>query len=80
MYIDIDIDDLYSELSNREKQQLAEWLEEDGYCSIDPFSEETTPKCITDWEWKTLVLNKISNRTNLPIHIEQALFEIAKKL
>jgi len=80
MYIDIDIDDIYFELSNREKQQLADRLEEDGYCSTDSPAEETTPKCTTDWEWKTLVLDKISNRTSLPIHIEHALFEIAKAL
>ena len=29
--VDIDIDDFYRELSSREKQDLVEWLKEDGY-------------------------------------------------
>ena len=29
--VDIDIDDFYRELSSREKQDLVDWLKEDGY-------------------------------------------------
>jgi hypothetical protein len=30
-YIDIDIEDIYSDLSDREKTNLVEWLKEDGF-------------------------------------------------
>jgi phosphoribosyl-ATP pyrophosphohydrolase len=29
--VDIDLDDVYQELRDREKQQLVDWLKEDGY-------------------------------------------------
>jgi hypothetical protein len=29
--IDIDLDDMYSDLTNREKEKLADWLDDDGY-------------------------------------------------
>ena len=30
-YIDIDLDDIYSDLSRHEKENLMDWLREDGY-------------------------------------------------
>lgn len=29
--VDVDLDDVYSELRDREKQYLVDWLKEDGY-------------------------------------------------
>jgi hypothetical protein len=34
--IDIDMDDIYSEMSSRDKDRMAEWLEEDGYMNDKP--------------------------------------------
>ena len=31
MYIDVDIDDIYSDLSEKEKQNLVQWLKDDGF-------------------------------------------------
>jgi hypothetical protein len=40
--VDIDIDDFYRELSSREKQDLVEWLKEDGYL-VGRIAEYDTP-------------------------------------
>ena len=40
-YIDIDISDIYDDLDGREKENLVEWLKEDGYCTTP---EEDKPK------------------------------------
>lgn len=31
--IDVDMDDVYDEMSHRDKEKMAEWLEDDGYIS-----------------------------------------------
>lgn len=31
IYVDIDIDEVYSDLSSSEKRELVDWLTEDGY-------------------------------------------------
>jgi len=40
-YIDIDIEDIYSDLSKWDKEVLADKLEEDGYCTVP---EEEKPQ------------------------------------
>ena len=34
--IDVDLDDIYSEMDRQDKEKMAEWLEEDGYINDKP--------------------------------------------
>jgi hypothetical protein len=34
--VDIDMDDIYNEMSSRDKDRMAEWLKEDGYMNEKP--------------------------------------------
>lgn len=43
-YVDVDIDDIYRELSKREKHLLVDWLGEDGYLDLyeDKYTKPTS--------------------------------------
>ena len=34
--IDVDLDDIYREMDRRDKEKMAEWLEDDGYYFEEP--------------------------------------------
>jgi len=49
--IDVDLDDIYREMSRYDKEKMAEWLEEDGHCTIDDgYDDEETPLHLTGKE------------------------------
>ena len=47
--VDIDLDDVYQELRDREKQTLVDWLKEDGYLT----------KRDTEYEGQKSVINQL---------------------
>lgn len=71
--IDIDLDEVYSNLDRWDKAKLAEWLEEDGF-----YIESTPPenKNPIDLEWDEIIA-KIANRTSLTAEQEEAIKNIA---
>jgi hypothetical protein len=38
--VDIDLDDVYDDMSRYDKEQMAEWLEKDGFCTLGDKDEE----------------------------------------
>jgi hypothetical protein len=57
--VDVDLDDVYSELRDREKQLLVDWLKEDGYSiNIDPELDEP---CTALQDMFNENINKIKN-------------------
>jgi hypothetical protein len=57
--VDVDLDDVYSELRDREKQLLVDWLKEDGY-SINIDTELDKP-CTALQDMFNENINKIKN-------------------
>jgi hypothetical protein len=41
--IDVDLDDIYNEMSSRDKDRMAEWLKEDGYINDKPEGYDIPP-------------------------------------
>ena len=49
--IDVDLDDIYREMSRYDKEKMAEWLEEDGHCIIDyEYNNKENPLYLTGQE------------------------------
>ena len=81
-YVDVDVDDFWSECSKREKEELIKILEDDGWVKritpkgTDP--SETLPS-LMDIEWQDMC-NKLSElRLNMSREDETFIKEILKK-
>ena len=80
--VDVDMDDIYYELSRRERQELAEMLAGDGHCIL--IKQEDTigngPDNALDELWKEQVSKLFTARLHLTQEQEQAILEITKNL
>jgi hypothetical protein len=79
--VDLDIDDIYYDLCDREKKELAEMLEEDGFVIISRrnINEVTSPSAI-DYEWHEVIDKINKSRYLLTSDQEQMLIDLSKKL
>jgi hypothetical protein len=77
-YIEIDIDEIYGDLGDRDKVNLVEWLKEDGYITRKDL-EDTDPQSAVE-QLFTRDIDKI-NAAYLTLSSEdmQTLREIAKR-
>lgn len=76
--LDIDVDDFYYEMSDREKQEMYELLKEDGYYSSFKKSDEM-PASIPEWEFIDTIEKISSNRLQLTNEEDEMLKKIASR-
>ena len=80
--IDVDLDDVYSEMSTSDCEEITEWLYDDGY--LDKYLERERAKNLTStvngWSWKE-VCHKLSNsQLRLTNEEEEIIKKIADRL
>ena len=82
--VDIDLDDVYDDMSHYDKEQMAEWLEKDGFCTVgeddneDDFQIENPN--IMDDIWTEVVKKLFNGRLQLSLEEEEIITKIANKL
>lgn len=81
--VDIDLDDVYDEMNSFEKEQMAEWLEKDGFCTVDEDVEDDfqieNPTLLDDI-WIEVVKKLFNGRMQLSLEDEETITKIANKL
>lgn len=82
--VDIDVYDLYDEMSSFEKQSMAERLEKNGFCTVDDEDEESdfqieNPNILDDI-WTEVVKKLFHGRLQLSLEDEEIITKIANKL
>ena len=81
--IDIDLDDVYLEMSSSDCKEMTNWLYDDGY--LDEYLEKVRAKNLTSstangWNWKE-VCHKLSNsQLRLTNEEEEIIKKIADRL
>jgi hypothetical protein len=78
--IDIDLDDFYWECSDRDKEKLLEWLEEDGFTPEPVSLGFPIPKNYLDREWEDIITKLAMSRIQLTIEEEEAIKKIYKRI
>jgi len=76
--LDIDVDDFYYEMSDREKQEMYELLRADGYYSSFK-KEDEMPASIPEWEFINIMKKISSNRLQLTSEEDEMLKKIASR-
>jgi len=75
--IDVDVAEFYSDCSDKEKKELAQYLVEDGF--IPGYSEEAGQDNLMDETYKEALNKLYSKRTYLTLEEEQFLINLANK-
>jgi hypothetical protein len=73
--VDVDIDDILSSMTHREKQELVDDLYADGYIAKKDDSERST-----DDEWNEQVHKLFNNKWRLSNEDEETILKITKKI
>jgi hypothetical protein len=82
--INVDLDDIYYEMSNWDKEQMAEWLYEEGYCTLDKDDEDNefylTNPTMLDKIWVEDMKKLFHSRMQLSVEDEETIKNIVNKL
>jgi hypothetical protein len=83
--VDIDLDDVYDDMSSYDKEQMAEWLEKDGFCTLkDEYAEDNEFEIenpnVLDEMWIDMVKKIFHGRMQLSLEDEETIRKIANKL
>jgi len=78
--IDVDLDDIYYNLGNWEKKELAEWLEDDGYCIVSNDNESEHYGNMLDDEWEAVISKLSKSRLQLTPEEEETIKQITNRL
>jgi ribosomal protein L11 methylase PrmA len=87
MRIDIDLDDIYDDMSHYDKEKMAEWLEEEGFCILEYEEDEDdedefeikNPNLL-DEMWVKDIKKLFHGRLQLSLEDEETIKQIANKL
>ena len=84
VYIDIDIDDVYTSMGSAEKELMSEWLQQEGY--IAPKDSKDSDALILvdenalDAEWNGMITKLMESRYQLTPEQESLLFNLVNSL
>ena len=78
--VDIDLEDVYNDLTTYEKNHLVDWLKEDGYIEDPETNEFPSPETYKDDEWVETIQKLAKNRHQLTFEEEELIKEISKRL
>jgi hypothetical protein len=82
--VEVDLDDIYDELSSWDKNELAEKLAKDGHCILEAEDYEDEFKIenpnVLDEMWCDIVKKLFHGRIQLSLEDEETITKIANKL
>ena len=85
--INVDLDDVYYEMSNWDKEQMAEWLCDDGYCTLNEDDRDDDEEefkivnpTILDKMWVEDMKKLFHSRMQLSVEDEETIKNIVNKL
>jgi hypothetical protein len=78
--VDIDLDEVYDDLSSSEKNSLVDWLKEDGYIEGPETNDFPPSETYKDDEWVEIIQKLSKNRHQLTLEEEEQIKEISKRL
>jgi hypothetical protein len=85
--INVDLDDVYYEMSNWDKEQMAEWLCDDGYCTLNEDDRDEDEEefkivnpTILDEMWVDTMRKLFHSRMQLSVEDEETIKNIVNKL
>ena len=78
--VDIDLEDVYNDLSTSARNTLVGWLKEDGYIEDPETNEFPSPETYKDDEWVETIQKLAKNRHQLTFEEEELIKEISKRL
>lgn len=81
VYIDIDIDDVYTSMGSAEKELMSEWLQQEGY--IAPKDSDAlilVDENALDAEWNGMITKLMESRYQLTSEQESLLFNLVNSL
>lgn len=81
--IDVDLDDIYSEMSRSDCEEMTNWLYDDGY--LDKYLERERAKNLTSstangWNWKEICHKLSISQLRLTNEEEEIIKKIADRL
>ena len=80
--IDVDLDDIYSEMSTRDCKEITSWLYDDGY--LEEYLEKERAKNLTStvngWSWQEICNKLYNNQLRLTNEEEEIIKKIADRL
>ena len=83
--INVDLDDIYYEMSNWDKEKMAEWLYDDGYCTLNEDDREENEfeienPNVLDKIWVEDMKKLFHSRMQLSVEDEETIKNIVNKL
>ena len=78
--VDIDLEDVYNDLTTYEKSYLVDWLKEDGYIEELKTNESPSSENYKDDDWVETIQKLAKNRHQLTFEEEELIKEISKRL
>jgi hypothetical protein len=82
--VDIDLDDIYDDMSTSDKREMTQWLEKDGFCTLDEDGEDNEFEIenpnIMDMEWVGMMGKLFHSRLQISLEDEETIRKIANKL
>jgi hypothetical protein len=83
--IDVDLDEIYDDMASYDKEQMAEWLCDDGYCTLNEDDREEnefylTNPTVLDKIWVEDMKKLFHSRMQLSVEDEETIKNIVNKL
>ena len=85
--IEFDLDEVYDEMANWDKEQMAEWLCDDGYCTLNEDDRDDDEEefkivnpTILDKMWVEDMKKLFHSRMQLSVEDEETIKNIVNKL
>jgi hypothetical protein len=83
--IEFDLDEVYDEMANWDKEQMAEWLYDEGYCTLDEDDRDEDEfiiknPTILDEMWVEDMIKLFHSRMQLSMEDEETIKNIVNKL
>jgi hypothetical protein len=78
--VDIELGDFYFECSDKDKEKLLEWLEEDEFTPQPTSLDFPIPQNHFDEEWESIISKLAMSKIQLTLEEEEIIKEIYKKL
>lgn len=85
VYVDIDVDDFYDEMSSFDKREMVELLDNDGFITQDEYDDgddefKIENPNVLDEMWGDVIKKLFHGRIQLSLEDEETIRKIANKL
>lgn len=77
--VDVDVDDVYYEMSRRDKEEMVALLAEDGYCvPLNDVTDSSGSRSLLDDAWHEQIVKLMNARLRLTTEQEEQILQIIK--